>query len=179
MCASLHTSSLPKTPLYQMSAILGSVFAPWRNSFRFMVSLNTLLHLYNHQFPFIIIGTFISILGPLFLTLLPPLQRHFAHEKPVIFFSLVLGGIGPVLLVTVPPIRTRMGWKPAERVPTSYPGAFIRIVSYRMSRHASISPHVMRNNACHALCSLLLLSPLLCLNHDTDCFDFDSTQSPA
>ncbi|KAF8581958.1 hypothetical protein K439DRAFT_189115 [Ramaria rubella] len=48
------------------------------------------------------------------------LQRQ-AHEKPVIFFSLILGCIGPVLVVTVPPVRKSMGYKPAERVPTSYP----------------------------------------------------------
>ncbi|KAI0086805.1 hypothetical protein BDY19DRAFT_1092797 [Irpex rosettiformis] len=48
------------------------------------------------------------------------LQRQ-AHEQPVIYYSLILGLIGPVLLVTVPPIRQSLGWKPAERPPTSYP----------------------------------------------------------
>jgi hypothetical protein len=28
------------------------------------------------------------------------------------------------MVLTVPPIRSRMGYKPAERVPTSYPGGF-------------------------------------------------------
>ncbi|KAF4571502.1 putative N19M, NADH-ubiquinone oxidoreductase 9.5 kDa subunit [Pleurotus pulmonarius] len=48
------------------------------------------------------------------------LQRQ-AHESPVIFYSCVIGAIGPVMVVTVPPIRERMGWRPAEVVPTSYP----------------------------------------------------------
>ncbi|KAL9932190.1 hypothetical protein V8E36_008962 [Tilletia maclaganii] len=48
------------------------------------------------------------------------LQRS-AHEQPIIFYSLVIGSIGPVLVVTVPGIRRSLGWKPAERIPTSYP----------------------------------------------------------
>ncbi|CAK9780441.1 hypothetical protein CC85DRAFT_295567 [Cutaneotrichosporon oleaginosum] len=48
------------------------------------------------------------------------LQRH-AHESPVIFYSLVIGFAGPALVFTVPPIRKSMGWKPAERVPETYP----------------------------------------------------------
>jgi hypothetical protein len=65
-----------------------------------------------------------------------------AHEQPVIFYSLVLGSVGeslsdgrrtealdlaylsslgPVMALAVPPIRKSMGWKPAERVPTTYP----------------------------------------------------------
>ncbi|KAH8105407.1 hypothetical protein BXZ70DRAFT_524200 [Cristinia sonorae] len=48
------------------------------------------------------------------------LQRQ-AHESPVIFYSCVLGAIGPLLVITVPPVRKSMGWKPADRVPTTYP----------------------------------------------------------
>ncbi|KAK0545481.1 n19m, NADH-ubiquinone oxidoreductase 9.5 kDa subunit [Tilletia horrida] len=48
------------------------------------------------------------------------LQRS-AHEQPVIFYSLLIGSVGPVLVVAVPPIRRYYGWKPAERIPTSYP----------------------------------------------------------
>ncbi|KAF9048739.1 hypothetical protein BJ165DRAFT_1343515 [Panaeolus papilionaceus] len=48
------------------------------------------------------------------------LQRQ-AHESPVIFYSIVLGSIGPVMVLTVPPIRERFGWRPAERIPASYP----------------------------------------------------------
>lgn len=29
---------------------------------------------------------------------------------------------GPVLVVAVPPIRKSMGWKPTERIPTTFPG---------------------------------------------------------
>jgi hypothetical protein len=29
--------------------------------------------------------------------------------------------LGPVMVVTVPPIRKRMGWKPADRIPTTFP----------------------------------------------------------
>jgi len=48
------------------------------------------------------------------------LQRQ-AHDAPVIFYSCVLGLIGPVMLVTVPPVRERLGFRAAERIPTSYP----------------------------------------------------------
>ncbi|CAD6892477.1 unnamed protein product [Tilletia controversa] len=48
------------------------------------------------------------------------LQRS-AHEQPVVFYSLIIGSVGPVLVLTVPPIRRMYGWKPAERIPTSYP----------------------------------------------------------
>ncbi|KZT03039.1 uncharacterized protein LAESUDRAFT_660510 [Laetiporus sulphureus 93-53] len=48
------------------------------------------------------------------------LQRQ-AHESPVIFFSLIIGLSGPVIAITVPPIRRRMGWRPAEQIPTTYP----------------------------------------------------------
>ncbi|KAI9635525.1 uncharacterized protein MKK02DRAFT_44215 [Dioszegia hungarica] len=48
------------------------------------------------------------------------LQRA-AHESPVIFYSLVIGFTGPLMVMTVPPIRKSMGWKPAERVPTTFP----------------------------------------------------------
>ncbi|TCD71085.1 hypothetical protein EIP91_000177 [Steccherinum ochraceum] len=48
------------------------------------------------------------------------MQRQ-AHESPVIFYSCILGVIGPVMVITVPPIRASLGWKPAERVPTTYP----------------------------------------------------------
>ncbi|KAJ7126976.1 hypothetical protein C8R44DRAFT_780094 [Mycena epipterygia] len=47
-------------------------------------------------------------------------QRH-AHESPAIFFSCVIGLTGPVLLVTVPPIKERLGYKPSESLPLSYP----------------------------------------------------------
>ncbi|KLO17664.1 hypothetical protein SCHPADRAFT_846186 [Schizopora paradoxa] len=48
------------------------------------------------------------------------LQRQ-AHENPVILWSFGIGISGPLLVMTVPPIRKRMGWKPAEFPPTSYP----------------------------------------------------------
>ncbi|KII90018.1 hypothetical protein PLICRDRAFT_108175 [Plicaturopsis crispa FD-325 SS-3] len=48
------------------------------------------------------------------------LQRQ-AHENPVIFFSVIIGAIGPTLAITVPPIRSHFGWKPAPRVPSTYP----------------------------------------------------------
>lgn len=37
------------------------------------------------------------------------------------FYSIVIGSVGPVAVVAVPPIRKAYGWKPAEKVPTSYP----------------------------------------------------------
>lgn len=57
-------------------------------------------------------------------------QRKAAHERPVVFFSIIVGAIGmsptltpvgPALVLTVPPMRMQMGWKPAERIPVSYP----------------------------------------------------------
>ncbi|KAE8216004.1 hypothetical protein CF319_g3180 [Tilletia indica] len=48
------------------------------------------------------------------------LQRS-AHEQPVVFYSLLIGSVGPVLVVTVPAIRRQYGWKPAERIPMTYP----------------------------------------------------------
>ncbi|KAF8071949.1 hypothetical protein FPV67DRAFT_909165 [Lyophyllum atratum] len=48
------------------------------------------------------------------------LQRQ-AHENTVLFYSCVIGAIGPVMVVTIPPIRERLGYRPAEPVPTSYP----------------------------------------------------------
>ncbi|KAH9992549.1 hypothetical protein BJV74DRAFT_834781 [Russula compacta] len=50
------------------------------------------------------------------------LQRQ-AHESPVLFYSVVLGSIGPVLAFTVPPIRERLGYRPPEPIPTTYPSA--------------------------------------------------------
>ncbi|SHO76451.1 Uncharacterized protein MSYG_0789 [Malassezia sympodialis ATCC 42132] len=47
--------------------------------------------------------------------------RKAAHERPVVFFSIIVGAIGPALVLTVPPMRMQMGWKPAERIPVSYP----------------------------------------------------------
>ncbi|WFC98137.1 n19m, NADH-ubiquinone oxidoreductase 9.5 kDa subunit [Malassezia yamatoensis] len=48
-------------------------------------------------------------------------QRAAAHEKPTVFFALVVGFVGPVAVLTVPRIRASYGWKPAERIPISYP----------------------------------------------------------
>jgi len=41
----------------------------------------------------------------------------------VLFYSVVLGSIGPVLAFTVPPIRERLGYRPPELIPTTYPSA--------------------------------------------------------
>src|SRR6266850_1521640 len=51
-----------------------------------------------------------------------PQQRQ-AHESPVLFYSVALGSIGPVLAFTVPPIRERLGYRPPESIPTTYPRA--------------------------------------------------------
>jgi hypothetical protein len=32
--------------------------------------------------------------------------------------------MGPVILLTVPPIKARLGYKPQEPIPLSYPGPF-------------------------------------------------------
>ncbi|SPO27698.1 related to nadh-ubiquinone oxidoreductase 9.5 kDa subunit [Ustilago trichophora] len=47
--------------------------------------------------------------------------QYAAHEHPVVFYSILIGSVGPVAVVTVPPIRKAYGWKPSEKVPTSYP----------------------------------------------------------
>ncbi|PVF98243.1 hypothetical protein CPB86DRAFT_385777 [Serendipita vermifera] len=47
--------------------------------------------------------------------------RTFAHESPVYFYSILLGSLGPVVVLTVPPIRRRLGYTPAEPIPTTYP----------------------------------------------------------
>ncbi|SOV02361.1 related to nadh-ubiquinone oxidoreductase 9.5 kDa subunit [Ustilago sp. UG-2017a] len=47
--------------------------------------------------------------------------QYAAHEHPAVFFSIAIGSVGPVAVLTVPPIRKAYGWKPAEKVPTSYP----------------------------------------------------------
>ncbi len=41
----------------------------------------------------------------------------------MLFYSVVLGSIGPVLAFTVPPIRERLGYRPPELIPTTYPSA--------------------------------------------------------
>lgn len=38
------------------------------------------------------------------------------------------GHIGPVLALTVPPVRKSMGWKPAERIPTTFPREYRSIL---------------------------------------------------
>ena len=50
-------------------------------------------------------------------------QQRQAHESPVLFYSVVLGSIGPVLAFGVPPIRERLGYRPPELIPTTYPSA--------------------------------------------------------
>ena len=55
-----------------------------------------------------------------------PQQRQ-AHESPVLFYSVVLGSIGPVLAFTVPPIRERLGYRPPEFIPTTYPRASLSL----------------------------------------------------
>jgi hypothetical protein len=50
-------------------------------------------------------------------------QQRQAHESPVLFYSVVLGLVGPVLAFGVPPIRERMGYRPPEPIPTTYPSA--------------------------------------------------------
>jgi hypothetical protein len=57
-------------------------------------------------------------------------QQRQAHESPVLFYSVVLGSIGPVLAFGVPPIRERLGYRPPEPIPTTYPSAFPPITSH-------------------------------------------------
>ena len=40
----------------------------------------------------------------------------------MIFYSVVIGLIGPTMVITVPPIRKSLGYRPAEPIPTSFPG---------------------------------------------------------
>ena len=51
-------------------------------------------------------------------------QQRQAHESPVLFYSVVLGLAGPVLAFGVPPIRERMGYRPPQPIPTTYPSTF-------------------------------------------------------
>ena len=57
-------------------------------------------------------------------------QQRQAHESPVLFYSVVLGSIGPVLAFGVPPIRERLGYRPPELIPTTYPSASPPVTSY-------------------------------------------------
>ena len=43
----------------------------------------------------------------------------------MLFYSVVLGFVGPVLAFGVPPILERMGYRPPEPIPTTYPSAFL------------------------------------------------------
>ncbi|KAG6908343.1 hypothetical protein DXG01_005254 [Tephrocybe rancida] len=62
-----------------------------------------------------------SLLSP-FRSTYRYMQRQ-AHENTVLFYSCVIGAIGPVMAITIPPIRERLGYRPAEYVPTTYPSA--------------------------------------------------------
>ncbi|WFD37361.1 n19m, NADH-ubiquinone oxidoreductase 9.5 kDa subunit [Malassezia japonica] len=44
-----------------------------------------------------------------------------AHERPIVFFSLLVGFVGPTAVIGVPRVRASYGWKPAERIPVTYP----------------------------------------------------------
>lgn len=45
-----------------------------------------------------------------------------AHEQPVYLWSFGIGLTGPLLVIAVPEIRSKFfGWKPTERLPTTYP----------------------------------------------------------
>jgi hypothetical protein len=47
--------------------------------------------------------------------------RWASVEKPALLYSVVIGAVGPVMLFTVPPIRRRLGAKPIEQIPLTYP----------------------------------------------------------
>lgn len=47
--------------------------------------------------------------------------RTSAHERPIVFYALLVGFSGPIAVVTVPRVRASYGWKPAERIPITYP----------------------------------------------------------
>ena len=40
---------------------------------------------------------------------------------------MVAHNIGPTMVLTVPPIRKSFGWKPAERIPTTFPRMFLTL----------------------------------------------------
>lgn len=84
---------------------MASLFSPFRHGYRYMVS------------------TVSSDLPRLCLAEIYPWQQRQAHEQPVIFYSCVIGLIGPAIVFVVPPIRQKLGYKPAERPPTTYPRA--------------------------------------------------------
>ncbi|EOR04107.1 NADH-ubiquinone oxidoreductase 9.5 kDa subunit [Wallemia ichthyophaga EXF-994] len=48
--------------------------------------------------------------------------HRMAHEQPVYLWSFGIGLAGPVMVLVVPEIRKSFfNWKPADRLPTSYP----------------------------------------------------------
>lgn len=51
------------------------------------------------------------------------LQQRQAHENPVIFYSVIIGSIGPLMTVTILPLRERLGYRPAEMIPQTYPSS--------------------------------------------------------
>lgn len=51
-------------------------------------------------------------------------QRQSAHERPIVFFSLLVGFVGPAAVIGVPRVRASYGWKPAERIPVTYPRTY-------------------------------------------------------
>ena len=105
------TSITPTTPAFPSSLqphsnskMASVIAAPFRRSYRYIVR-----------------GSLDSILFWKYSWTITIQQRQ-AHENPVILWSVGIGCLGPVLLVAVPPIRKSLGWKPAERLPSTYPG---------------------------------------------------------
>ncbi|WFD02531.1 n19m, NADH-ubiquinone oxidoreductase 9.5 kDa subunit [Malassezia obtusa] len=50
-----------------------------------------------------------------------PFSNTFNYLRPIVFYALLVGFSGPIAVVTVPRVRASYGWKPAERIPITYP----------------------------------------------------------
>ena len=87
---------------------MASILSPFRNTYRYLVCLQIYLLI-----------SWIPLTIVVWLT-----QQRQAHESPVLFYSVVLGLIGPVLAFGVPPVRERLGYRPPEPIPTTYPSGF-------------------------------------------------------
>jgi hypothetical protein len=81
---------------------------------------------------FALCGLCLTIVRLFVLALQPQPQQRQAHESPVFFYSIIMGAIGPVLAFSVPPIRERLGHRPPEPIPTTYPRASFFLPGFRL-----------------------------------------------
>ena len=99
-----------------------SIVSPLRNTYRYLVRSSLTFYVCS-------LNCSDELFVPNWLCIRPTCycaytQQRQAHESPVLFYSVVLGLAGPVLAFGVPPIRERMGYRPPEPIPTTYPSTF-------------------------------------------------------